>query len=143
MSVRGSTKSKAVIQTRGRRSQTKTRHCELTTCSGVSTYIFELLSDRRSHEQRQVGCRISATDWASLSLPSLRKTKVLSRESKVTIYVTLIQLTVLYGSGTMTLTQNAAQNVGSFDSTFFRRTLGPVQAKGIWETVPWRTVQNV
>lgn len=32
----------------------------------------------------------------------------------------------------MTLTQDAAQIVGFFDSAVFRRTLGPVQAKGIW-----------
>jgi hypothetical protein len=31
----------------------------------------------------------------------------------------------------MTLTQDAAQIIGSFDNTVFRGTLGPVQVKGI------------
>ena len=49
----------------------------------------------------------------------------------------------------MKLTQDAAQMIDSFDSTVFRRTLGPVQAYGIWgygtvknctdctKTLPW------
>jgi hypothetical protein len=49
----------------------------------------------------------------------------------------------------MTLTQDAAQIVCSFDNTVFRGTLEPVQAKGIWgdgtvknctdctQTLPW------
>jgi len=49
----------------------------------------------------------------------------------------------------MTLTQDAAQIIDSFDSTVFLRTLGPVQAQGTWgdgtvknstdciKTLPW------
>jgi hypothetical protein len=133
MSVRGSTKSKVMIQSREGISQRETQNRELGAATAFTCFgCFLTISN---HKLRWVGCRISEADRASLYLPSLHKTKFHSRESRVTIYKTLIRPIVLYGSETLTPPTFCCTNYRFFESTI----LGPVQVKGTWRE---STVKN-
>lgn len=77
----------------------------------------------------QVQCRISADKAADFPLVLLLKTN--KKKSHTREHKALIRPVVLYASNTWTLSQRAAQMIGSFERNILRRIYGPAQINGV------------
>ena len=89
------------------------------------TYLGSVLTPKNEIAV-EVACRIRSATRAYHSLKSLLKSRLLSRRTKLRIYLTMIVPVLMYGSETWSLTQTLAQKISSFENNILKTICGPV-----------------
>jgi hypothetical protein len=85
-----------------------------------------------NNETTEIQRRIKIANKTFFSILSILKCNAVHSRTKVRIYKTVIQPTLLYGSETLTLSQTAANTINSFERKILRRIFGPVNEQSLW-----------
>lgn len=76
--------------------------------------------------------RLQAANKTYYALTPLLRCRDVSRNTKLTIYKTLIRPVLVYGCEAWTLAKNQAKNLDLFERKILRRIIGPVKEEGRW-----------
>lgn len=96
-------------------------------------YLGTILN-RRNGVADEIYNRIMAGNRAYFAQMKLLKSKLLSRQTKITIYKTLIRPIVTYGSETWTYTEAEVKALRVFERKIFRRICGPIREGETWRS---------
>jgi hypothetical protein len=80
----------------------------------------------------EINTRLVAANKTYYGLQGHLKSKILSRKTKKTLYITLIRPVLLYGLKTCTLSKAAENRLGAFERRILRKIYGPVKEKDTW-----------
>jgi hypothetical protein len=101
-------------------------------------YLGAALTTRNSiHEE--IKSRLKSGNACYHSVQNLLSSRLLSKNTKITVYRTVILPVVLYGCETWSLTLREEQRLRVFENRVLRRILGPKRDEATGE---WRRLRN-
>ena len=101
-------------------------------------YLGSIIS-RQSSMDEEIDARIAAASKCSWAVKSLLQSRVLSRTTKVLVYVTTIRPVATYACECWALTQELERRLLVFEHSVLRRILGPIRDE---VTGQWRRRHN-
>lgn len=90
--------------------------------------------NQSNEEDHEINLRIASANKSYWALDKLFKSKILSRNTKVNIYKTIIQPVLLYGVEIWVLSKSSEKKLIIFENKILRRIFGPIQEDGIWRS---------
>lgn len=94
-------------------------------------YLGSTLTNNNSVTQ-EIETRLAAGNKSYFALLRVMKSSIISRDTKIRVYLTVIRPVVLYGSETWTMTTRDEELIRRWERKVLRRIYGPLFEEGQW-----------
>lgn len=95
------------------------------------TYLGVLLTND-NNEELEITNRLNAANRSLHACNKILSSKLLSRNTKVRVYKTIIRPTLMYGSECWVMSKKSEKRLVTFENKILRKIYGPTQEDGFW-----------